>query len=387
MPPRGEPGLDTPALVIDLDALERNLRRMAAFFAPLPCALRPHAKTHKCVEIARRQIELGAVGITCAKLGEAETMADGGIADVLIANQVTAPGKLPRLARLAGRCTLTVAIDDLENANAIAAAAREAGTTVGVLVEVDTGMGRCGIAPEPAAGARFCRTVAELDGLRFRGLMGYEGHAVLVEDRAERQATAETAARLLLECASAVRDAGLPVEIVSAGGTGTYDATGRLDGITEIQAGSFVSAGGTGTYDATGRLDGITEIQAGSYCLMDARYRRVRPEFDNALFLLATVVSRPTAERVVLDCGMKSITHEFGLPIVLDPPGLELVHLSEEHGACRVAQPPCALRPGDRVRLLPTHCCTTVNLHDRYWVVRDGLLVETWPIAARGRFD
>ena len=361
MPPRGEPGLDTPALAIDLDALERNLRRMADFFAPLPCALRPHAKTHKCVEIARRQIELGAVGITCAKLGEAETMADGGIPDILIANQVTAPGKLTRLARLAGRCTLTVAIDDLENANAIAAAAREAGTRAGVLVEVDTGMGRCGLAPEPGAVARFCRRVADLNGLSFRGLMGYEGHAVLVEDPDERRAKAEKAARLLLECAAAVRDAGLQVTVVSAGGTGTYDTTGRLDG--------------------------ITEIQAGSYCLMDARYRRVRPEFDNALFLIATVVSRPTAERVVLDCGMKAITREFGLPIVLDPPGLELVHLSEEHGACRAAQPTCALRPDDQVRLLPTHCCTTVNLHGRYWVVRDGRLVETWPIAARGRSD
>jgi len=361
MPPRGDPALDTPALAIDLDALERNLRQMADFFAPLPCALRPHAKTHKCVQIARRQVELGAVGITCAKLGEAETMADGGIPDILIANQVTAPGKLARLARLAGRCTLTVAIDDLENAKAIAAAAREAGTTAGVLVEVDTGMGRCGIAPEAETAARFCQAVAGLEGLRFRGLMGYEGHAVLVEDPAERQATAEKAARLLLECAAAVRDAGLEVAVVSAGGTGTYDATSRLDG--------------------------ITEIQAGSYCLMDARYRRVRPEFDNALSLIATVVSRPTADRVVLDCGMKSITREFGLPIVLDPPGLELVHLSEEHGTCRVVEPPCRLRPGDQVRLLPTHCCTTVNLHDRYWVVRGGRLVETWPIAARGRSD
>jgi len=351
--------LDTPALVIDLDALERNLRRMAEFFAPLPCKLRPHAKTHKCTEIARRQVKLGAVGITCAKLGEAEAMAAGGVEDILIANQVVGERKLQRLAALARRALVTVAVDNLANAGAIAEAARRAGAAVGVLIEVDTGMGRCGMPADRAAIVRAAQEVARMPGLRFRGLMGYEGHAVLVEDGAERRARAEAAARILVACVEAVRKAGIAVEVVSAGGTGTYDLTSQVAGITEIQAGSYV--------------------------FMDARYARVKPEFENALFLAATVVSRPTPDRVVLDAGMKSISHEFGLPAVAEPAGLRLASLSEEHATC-TAEGPCDLAPGDQVWLLPTHCCTTVNLHDRYWCVRDGQVAATWSIEARGRF-
>ena len=356
------PQLDTPALVLDLDALERNLRRMADHFAAIPCSLRPHVKTHKCSTIARRQVALGAIGVTCAKLGEAEAMATGGVGDILIANQVTASGKLPRLAALASRCDLTVAIDDLANAQAIAQAAAQAGSTVGVLIEVDTGMGRCGLPPDPPQVVALARQLAHTEGLRFRGLMGYEGHTVMIENPAEQRAKTEAAGRLLLDCAGHVRAAGLDVESVSGGGTGTYDITSALDG--------------------------VTEIQAGSYCLMDARYRRVKSQFENALFLVATVVSRPAADRVILDAGMKAITHEFGLPQAIDPPGIELTHLSEEHGTCVVSGGnACPLKPGDQAWLLPTHCCTTVNLHDRYWCVRDGRLVGTWAIDARGRFD
>lgn len=351
--------VDTPALVIDLDALERNLRRMADFFAPLPCKLRPHAKTHKCTEIARRQVKLGAIGITCAKLGEAEAMAAGGIEDILIANQVVGNRKIQRLAALARRAMLTVAVDDLANACEIAEAARRVGAAVGVLIEVDTGMGRCGLPADRAAIVRVAQELARMPGLRFRGLMGYEGHAVLVEDAADRRAKAEAAAHTLLACVQAVRRAGIPAEVVSGGGTGTYDITSQLPGITEIQAGSYV--------------------------FMDARYARVKPEFENALFVAATVVSRPTPERVVLDAGMKSLSHEFGLPTVVEPAGLKLASLSEEHATC-TAEGPCDLAPGDQVWLLPTHCCTTVNLHDRYWCVRDGKVAATWPIEARGKF-
>ena len=355
------PELDTPCLVLDLDALERNLEAMANHFRSVPAALRPHAKTHKCVEIARRQVELGAVGITCAKLGEAEVFCDGGIANILIANQVVAPIKLPRLAALAGRCSLTVAVDDVMNAEAIGRAAVAARAIVGVLVELDVGMGRCGIAPEPTGVVEFVRRVREIAGLHFRGLMGYEGHAVLVEDDAERRTKATAAGRRLSACVEAVREAGIGVEIVSAGSTGTHDVTSHIEC--------------------------VTEIQAGSYCLMDARYRRVRPEFENALFLVATVVSRPSLTRVILDCGMKSISHEFGLPQVVSPHGLELVALSEEHATCAARGHQCPAHPGDPVWLLPSHCCTTVNLHDRYWCVRDGGFAEAWPIDARGRFD
>jgi len=250
-------------------------------------------------------------------------------------------------------------VDDLANAHAIAEAARSAGATVGALVEVDTGMGRCGVPPDLATVVRYAQELARMPGLRFRGLMGYEGHAVLVDDPQERRAKASEAARLLLDCVAAVRKAGIPVEVVSGGGTGTYDITAAFDGFTEIQAGSYV--------------------------LMDARYRKVRPEFENALFLAATVVSRPTPDRVILDAGMKSVTQEFGLPEVVWPRGLRVVGLSEEHVKC-VADAPCALAPGDQVWLLPTHCCTTVNLHDRYWCVRDGRLIATWPIEGRGKF-
>ncbi|HUT31939.1 MAG TPA: DSD1 family PLP-dependent enzyme [Planctomycetota bacterium] len=353
------PELDTPALVIDVEAMERNLRRMAEWFAGRACTLRPHAKTHKCTEVARRQVKLGAMGITCAKLGEAEAMAAGGIEDILIANQVVGATKLKRLAALARRAMLTVAIDNLANASEIAQAVRRVGAAVGVLLEVDTGMGRCGIPPDRVTVVRHAQELSRMPGLRFRGLMGYEGHAVLVDDPAERRAKAEAAGRTLLDCAAAVRGAGIEVEVVSGGGTGTYDFTGALDGFTEIQAGSYV--------------------------FMDARYRRVRPEFETALFVAATVVSRPTPDRVILDAGMKSVSHEFGLPIVVEPQGLQVVGLSEEHVKCVAAAGTCDLSVGDQVWLLPTHCCTTVNLHDRYWCVRDGKLEGTWAIEARGK--
>ncbi len=352
--------LDTPALVIDLDTMERNLRRMAEWFAGRPCALRPHAKTHKCTEVARRQVKLGAIGITCAKLGEAEAMAAGGIEDILIANQVVGAVKLRRLASLARRAMITVAVDDLANAAEIGQVVRHAGATVGVLIEVDTGMGRCGIPPDEASVVRFAQELSRIPGLRFRGLMGYEGHAVLVDDPAERRAKAQAAARALLGCVAAVRNAGIPVEIVSGGGTGTYDITGSMEGITEIQAGSYV--------------------------FMDARYRRVRPEFENALFLASTVVSRPAPDRVILDAGMKSISHEFGPPPVVEPEGLQVVSLSEEHVKCVATAGSSDLEPGDQVWLLPTHCCTTINLHDRYWCVRGGKVEATWAIEARGKF-
>lgn len=365
MIPATIPELETPALVIDLDAMERNLRRMADYFAAGPCKLRPHVKTHKCPIIARRQIELGAIGITAAKIGEAEVMAEGGVQDILIANEVVGPSKVRRLAALARRCTVTVALDNLDNARAIGQAAREAGATVGALIEVDTGLGRCGLPPRPDEVLAFAREVGRVAGLRFRGLMGYEGHTVLVNDPVERRTKAEAAGRLLLECVDPLRRAGVQVECVSGGGTGTYDITSQLS-----------------LPPSPARF---TEIQAGSYLFMDTRYRQVRQEFENALFMATTVVSRPTADRVILDGGMKSISHEFGLPGVYGRSDLEVASLSEEHVKCVVKGDGCELRPGDQVWLLPSHCCTTINLHDRYWCVREGRLVDTWPVSARGK--
>lgn len=375
----------TPCLVVDRDALVRNVRRMEEFLAEQPAALRPHAKTHKCPEIARLQLEAGATGITCAKLGEAETMAEAGIPDILIANQVMSPGKLSRLARLASSCRMTVAADDPTNLRELSFHVREAGSRIGVLVEVDIGMGRCGVPPGGRA-LELAKLAADLPGIEFRGLMGYEGHSVFIQEREERRSRCLEALRLLLETRDLLEDSGLPVGVVSAGGTGTFDITGSLPG--------------------------VTEIQAGSYIFMDARYRTVTQFFEPSLSLVSTVISRPAPDRIVIDAGLKAVSTEFGLPVAVFPEIPRLLRLAEEHGILRLEDgppsppptpigspasapvpkehcytPPAAIRPGDLCVLLPSHCCTTVNLHSKYIVVQNGQIADIWPIAARGRFD
>jgi D-serine deaminase-like pyridoxal phosphate-dependent protein len=350
--------LDTPSLLLDLAALERNIARMAAFFADKPAAVRPHTKTHKCPQIAVRQLAAGAIGVTCAKLSEAEVMATAGIHDILIANQVTGAVKIDRLAELAGRCDLMVAVDDPANVQQLAGACAARGVTLRVLVEVDVGMGRCGTEPgQPALDLAY--QVAAAPGLQFEGLMGYEGHLVLVDDVDERARRVQAAFEPLADTLALLERNGLPVRIVSGAGTGTYDITGTLPFITEVQAGSYV--------------------------FMDSTYARVRAEFEPSLTLLATVVSRPVPERIVVDAGLKAMTSEFGWPMPLDGGGLAVRYLSEEHGVLDLAQDgQFDGRPGDKVRFQPSHCCTTVNLHDWLYVVQDGKLADIWPVAARG---
>jgi D-serine deaminase-like pyridoxal phosphate-dependent protein len=355
--PRPLDEIDTPALLVDLPALDRNIGRMAAFFQGRAARLRPHAKTHKTPRIAERQMAAGAAGITCAKLDEAEVMLRAGIPSVLVANQIVGPLKTARLARLSRLGELIVAVDSLANAREIDEAAGREGVAVNVIIEVDVGMGR--------SGSRSVEQTLELAGLverlpclRFRGLMGYEGHAVFVADKDERARLAREANALLVSHADRLRDAGLAVEIVSAGGSGTYDTAGLHPG--------------------------VTEVQAGSYATMDATYRRILPEFECAVTVLATVISRPAADTVVLDCGMKSITRDFTLPEVRDGDGgAEVVRLSEEHTVLRLASGR-APAVGMRVELIPGHGCTTFNLHDVIHAVRDGVVVEVWPVAARG---
>ena len=351
--------LDTPALLLDLDAFERNIAKMAAFFAGRPAALRPHSKTHKCPQIALRQLEAGAIGITCAKVGEAEVMVQAGVRDILIANQVTGGIKVDRLTDLARTADLMVAVDDPANVAQLSAACVAKGVELRVLVEVDIGMGRCGT--PPGAPARdLARQVSGAAGLHLTGLMGYEGHLVLVRDFEERARRAREDLEGLVVTAALLERDGLPVEIVSSGGTGTYDITGDHPLVTEVQAGSYV--------------------------FMDSTYRSVRPDFEPSLTLLSTVVSRQVTERVVVDAGLKTLTKEFGWPLALNAPGVSVRYLSEEHGVLDVAHPESvAWRPGDRVRFLPSHCCTTVNLHDTLHVIQHGRLVDLWPIAARGR--
>jgi D-serine deaminase-like pyridoxal phosphate-dependent protein len=360
-PPIGIPveQLDTPALLVQLEALERNNQKMADFFAGRPAALRPHTKTHKCPQIALRQLRAGAIGITCAKVGEAEVMAEAGMTDILIANQVTGEIKIDRLTELARRCDMMVAVDDAANVGALSGACTAKGVTLRVLVEVNIGMGRCGVEPGRAA-VDLAQVVAEAPNLQFKGLMGYEGHLVLVKDPQERERRVREAFGRLRDTADQLTAAGLPVEIVSGGGTGTYDVTADCPPVTEVQAGSYV--------------------------FMDNTYRGVRSEFEPSLSVLTTVVSRAMPERAVVDAGLKAMTTELGLPRPLGAEGVSVRHLSEEHGVLDLADPEAiSWRPGDQVRFLPSHCCTTVNLYDFLHVVQDGRLVEVWPVAGRGR--
>ncbi len=348
--------IPTPALVVDIPAMERNIRRMAGFFRDGPCRLRPHFKAHKTPEIARRQLAAGScTGLTCATVGEAEVAAEL-CDDILIANQVLGPGKARRVAELARRVDLTVAVDSTAGLEQLSEAARDARATVGVLVDINVGMPRCGVPPGREA-LTLARRVAATEGVRLRGVMGYEGHAVGIDDRGRREAGARQAMDRLLSTVTLIRGAGLPCDIVSAGGTGTYDITGRIEGVTEIQAGSYV--------------------------LMDTAYAKLDIPFEQAFWVQGTVLSRPTPTLCVADCGHKSCTFDHGNPAVKDIPGASVLFLSDEHASIAVPQD-CALAPGDRIQLWPSHIDPTINLHDMLYAVEGERVVGVWPVAARG---
>lgn len=364
MPYEPRPGvqveeLDTPALIVDLDILKRNITRMADFFAGRRVALRPHIKSHKTPAIAHMQLKAGAIGITCAKVGEAEVMAETGIRDILIANQVVGRVKIDRLTDLARHADVMVATDDARNVADLSQAASAKRVALRVLVEIDIGMGRCGVAAGGPALELACR-VAASPGLRLAGLMSYEGHLVLIPDYEERRRKVLAALEPLADTVDLLHRHGLPVEIVSGGGTGTYDITGSHPTMTEIQAGSYV--------------------------FMDAIYRVVRPEFDISLTLLATVISRPQPDYIVTDAGVKALSKDFGWPEPVNIPGASMRYLAEEHGVIDLASPEAVnLHPGDMVSFIPSHCCTTVNLHNKLYAVRKGVVETIWPIAARGK--
>ncbi len=351
--------IDTPALLLDLDVVERNIATMAAFFAKQRANLRPHFKTPKCPEIAKLQLEAGAIGITCAKIGEAEEIAKAGLdASVLIANEVVGAPKLQRLVDLAARLPeLIVAVDSAQQVAALEAVVAESGARIGALIEADIGMHRCGTdTPEETVALARALDESRVD---YRGLMGYEGHAVLVPEAAKRIELANTAVEKLQQHRRALVAAGLEPEIVSAGGTGTHDISGVAEGVTEIQAGSYV--------------------------FMDGAYQKVRDEFEPALTILTTVLRR-RGRLIITDCGMKALSQEFGMPRGADLP-LACVGLSEEHGHILIDEgAELDLAPGDTLRLLPSHGDTTINLHETYQVMRGERVETTWPIAARGKF-
>lgn len=348
--------IDTPTLLLDRAASDRNLARMAAFFQNRPAKLRPHFKNHKCVTLARRQLAAGAIGMTCAKLSEAEVLVEHGFADLLIANQVVGAAKVARLAHLATRARIAVAIDHIEQAAAISQAAAAAGSVVNLLIEVDIGMGRCGVAPgEPAL--ELARRVGDLPGVRFTGLQAYEGHLVNVLDRAERAERARAAMQLAIDTRRLIEAAGMPVACISGCSSATYDSTGTLTG--------------------------VDEIQAGTYATMDRQYQRLAPEFEVALSLQVRVISRPAPGRSVLDVGVKGAGSEFGVPAIRDYPEVEISSfLSEEHAVVRNAPD---WKIGELLQLIPSHACTTCNLHRELVVHEEGVVVDVWPIEASGR--
>jgi D-serine deaminase-like pyridoxal phosphate-dependent protein len=348
--------IPTPALVVDVAAMERNIRRMAAFFQGGPCRLRPHFKAHKTPEIARRQLAGGSCsGLTCATVSEAETVAEM-CDDLLIANEVIDSGKCARVAYLAGRVRMTVAVDSSTGLEALGHAACQMGVTIGVLVDVNVGQMRCGVQPGEDV-VRLAQQAATSAGVELRGVMGYEGHLMGVLDRPERESRARQAMRSLVESAEMVRAKGLACEVISGGGTGTYDISGRVPGVTEIQAGSYV--------------------------VMDSDYGQLGLPFEQAFWVMGTVISRPDAGRLVADCGHKSMTKDHGLPVVRNLPGGTVVSLNDEHATIHVPED-CPARIGDRVFLRPSHTDPTINLHDTFYAIEHDRVVDVWPIAARG---
>jgi D-serine deaminase-like pyridoxal phosphate-dependent protein len=361
--------IDTPALVIDLDAFERNLKRMADFASKSGVRLRAHAKTHKSPIIAAKQMELGAVGVCCQKVSEAEVLVDGGIGDVLVSNEVAGAAKLDRLAALARHAKIAVCVDDPGNVAEMEAAAAKAGVTLDVLVEIDVGARRCGIAPGAPA-ARLAKQIASSPHLNFAGLQAYHGSAQHVRKADTRRDQIARAVEMVEETLGALRKAGLEARIVGGGGTGTY----------ENEAASRV----------------YTELQCGSYIFMDADYARNKradgslfDDYEHALFICATVMSMPAPERAVVDAGLKTFSVDSGMPLAWQLPGALYHRPSDEHGILDLTS--CTERPkrGDKLLLVPGHCDPTVNLHDWYVGVRGfgtpAAHVESlWPVAARG---
>ncbi len=356
--------IDTPALIVDLDAFDRNIAKLAHYVASKGVSLRAHAKTHKSSAVARKQMAAGAVGQCVQKVGEAEALVAGGIGDVLVTNQIVGAEKLSRLAKLAHRAAIGLCFDDPLQIRAASEAAVKEGVTLAGYVEIDTGMARCGVKPGAPA-AELARQIAESKGLVFKGIQAYHGSAQHLPTAAERRAAIAQAIASVKETQNALARIGLVAHSVTGAGTGTF----------KIEAES-------GIYN---------ELQAGSYAFMDVDYAVIKDEsghdyseFEHSLFVLSTIMSVAGDHWVVADAGLKSYSGEKGPPRVHQWPGLEVVSLSDEHGKINVA--PGAKRPslGDKLLLIPGHCDPTINLHNWYVGVRNGRVEEIWEIDARG---
>jgi 3-hydroxy-D-aspartate aldolase len=349
--------VDTPALILDLDAFDSNLHALKDSVGGR-VRVRTHAKTHKCPEVAKRQMALGAIGVCCQKVSEAEAMVDGGIGDVLISNEVVGAAKLARLATLSKRARLGVCVDDLGNLADIAAS----GARLDVYVEVDVGMGRCGVAPgEPALA--LAREIGKHRKLRFAGLQAYHGRAQHLRSMAERRAAIQKSAAAVRTTKDLLGRSGIECPLVTGAGSGTY--------MLEVESGAW------------------DEIQPGSYAFMDVDYARNEwaaplPRFEHALFVLSTVMSRPGPSLAIVDAGLKASSVDSGLPAIWERPGLAYVRASDEHGWVEVGEGAVAPRLGEKLLLVPGHCDPTINLYDYYVGVRRGIVEALWPITARG---
>ncbi len=367
LPGMDEKDIQTPCLVLDLDALERNVRKMGDYARAHGMRHRVHGKMHKSVDVAKLQERLGsAVGVCCQKVSEAEVFARGGIKDVLVSNQVRDPMKIDRLARLPklGARTI-VCVDDVANVADLSAAAVRHGTQLEVFVEIDCGAGRCGV-KTPEEVVAIAKAVAVAKGLKFTGIQAYQGAMQHMDKYEDRKAKLDAAIAQVKACVDALEAAGLKPELVSGGGTGSY---------------YFESTSGV-----------YNELQCGSYAFMDADYGRIldkegnridRGEWENALFILTSVMSHVKADKAICDAGLKAQSVDSGLPVIFGRDDVKYVKCSDEHGV--IDDPAGVLKVGDKLKLVPGHCDPTCNVHDWYVGVRNGKVESVWPVSARGK--
>lgn len=350
--------LDTPVLWVDLDALEGNICHLAAYFRTAGSNWRPHVKGVKIPAIAHKAIAAGAIGVTCAKVSEAEVMAAAGISDILIANQIVGAQKAIRLANLRRHADVKVAVDSAGNVVELGDAARAKGVELGVVVEVDIGMHRAGVAPGRGA-LELSQRVHSTPGLRYEGLMGWEGHVRSEADVDRRRLLIDEALGLLIESAQLCRSAGLEVPIVSAGGTGTYYVTAFRSGVTEIQAGGAMFG------DVAGQAWGV--------------------ETKPALFVRTMVTSRPAPERIIFDAGFKSLPTWHAVPKPVGLSKVEAIRTSAEHGKVLLVEPDHSVQVGDAFDFLVGYGDETLCLHDRLYGIRHDAVEVVWEIQGRGK--
>ena len=367
LPGMAEADIQTPCLILDLDALERNIKKMGDYAAAHGMRHRVHGKMHKSVDVAKLQESLGgACGVCCQKVSEAEVFARGGIRDVLVSNQVRDPQKIDRLARiplLGARAICCV--DDLSNIADLSAAATRHGTVIECLVEIDCGAGRCGVTTTPEVVA-LARAIDAAEGLKFAGIQAYQGAMQHLDHYEDRKAKIAVAVAMVKDAVDTLAAEGIACDIVGGGGTGSY---------------YFESTSGV-----------YNELQCGSYAFMDADYGRIldengnridRGEWENALFILTSVMSHAKADKAIVDAGLKAQSVDSGLPVLYGRDDVEYVKCSDEHGV--VADPKGVLAINEKLRLVPGHCDPTCNVHDWYVGVRGGKVEVVWPISARGK--